>query len=76
MRPKPEMVRVVRQPDGHVAVDAGGKVSGRGAYLCRSIDCVSLAKKRRILERNLGIDDCGALYDSLMEVCAEDTHLQ
>ena len=37
--PKRELARVVRTPDGKIVVDAGGKVAGRGAYLCRSHDC-------------------------------------
>ena len=69
MRPKKELIRVVRSPDGNVAIDGGGKASGRGAYLCKRTECVAQAKKRRILERNLGINDCEALFPFLVELC-------
>jgi predicted RNA-binding protein YlxR (DUF448 family) len=72
MSPKKELFRIVRQPDGVVAIDAIGKVSGRGAYLCKKHECVSMAKKRGTIERNLGVDDCGALYTSLLEICGEN----
>ena len=72
MKPKKELIRVVRSPSGTVAIDGGGKASGRGAYLCRKAECIANAKKRRILERNLNIDDCEALFPALVELCAED----
>ncbi|MCC6174094.1 MAG: YlxR family protein [Chloroflexi bacterium] len=52
-RPKREMVRVVRAPDGSVSVDPTGKKSGRGAYLCLRADCWQAALKRHALERAL-----------------------
>ena len=51
--PKPELVRVVRRPDGMVRVDLTGKLSGRGAYLCKSRPCLQEALKRKSLERAL-----------------------
>lgn len=50
---KSMLVRVVRKPDGTVTVDATGKLSGRGAYLCRSQQCLEEALKRKSLERAL-----------------------
>lgn len=38
-RPKREMVRIVRSPEGHVHADTTGKAHGRGAYLCRERGC-------------------------------------
>ena len=52
-RPKREMVRVVRAPDGAVGVDATGKKSGRGAYVCLQADCWQTALKRRALDKAL-----------------------
>lgn len=52
-RPKRELVRVVRTVDGGVVIDGRGKVSGRGAYLCRSASCVDDALKTHKLERAL-----------------------
>ena len=72
MRPKKELIRVVRTPDGATVIDSGGKISGRGAYLCKKAGCVTQAKKRRTLERNLGINDCETLFSSLFELCGEN----
>src|SRR5436190_1668959 len=52
-RPKRDMVRVDRAPDGAVGVDTTGKKSGRGAYLCLQADCWQTALKRHALERAL-----------------------
>jgi uncharacterized protein len=64
-RPKREMVRVVRAPDGAVSVDPTGKRSGRGAYLCLQPECWRTALKRRALEKalktELSADDRAAL---------------
>ena len=53
LRPKREMVRVVRTSVGAIEVDPTGKKSGRGAYLCRAPDCWQLALRRRALDRAL-----------------------
>ncbi|RKJ77429.1 DUF448 domain-containing protein [Pyramidobacter sp. CG50-2] len=47
------MLRVVRRPDGQVALDEQGKTSGRGAYVCPDPQCVALCLKRRLLEKSL-----------------------
>lgn len=53
MKPKAELIRVVRTPEGTILVDRRGKVSGRGAYVCPGGDCFSKARKSRALERQL-----------------------
>ncbi len=53
-RPKRELVRVVRRPDGTIAIDETGRVPGRGAYLCRDAACFDLAGRRRALAHALG----------------------
>ena len=50
-KPKRELLRVVRTPDGHVMIDATGKKSGRGAYLCARLSCWETALKKRRLEQ-------------------------
>jgi len=50
-KPKRELLRVVRTPDGHVLVDATGKKSGRGAYLCARLSCWENAIKKKRLEQ-------------------------
>ncbi len=52
-RPKKELVRVVRTPDGEVVLDTTGKKPGRGAYLCPAEECFKKAIKGRRLEKNL-----------------------
>ena len=52
-RPKPELIRIVRSPEGEVSVDLTGKKSGRGAYICRSQQCLTRAVKKGQLARNL-----------------------
>jgi|SRR5579885_1464711 predicted RNA-binding protein YlxR (DUF448 family) len=49
-KPKRELLRVVRTPDGHVQLDATGKKAGRGAYLCAKLSCWENALKRKRLE--------------------------
>ena len=51
VRPKRELLRVVRTPDGHVLMDATGKRSGRGAYLCARLSCWQDALKKKRLEQ-------------------------
>ncbi len=50
-KPKRELLRVVRTPDGHVVIDATGKKSGRGAYLCARLSCWENAMKKKRLEQ-------------------------
>ena len=50
-KPKPELIRVVRSPEGEVSLDFKGKKPGRGAYLCPDPECLKRARKSRALER-------------------------
>lgn len=50
-REKPQLVRVVRSPEGEVSLDLRGKKPGRGAYLCPDPNCLKKAVKSRALER-------------------------
>ena len=51
---KRELIRVVRRPEGGVAIDPKGRAPGRGAYLHDTAECIDLARKRRALDRALG----------------------
>ena len=55
MKEKKELIRVVRSPEGEVSLDPGGKKSGRGAYVCRSAECLKRAIKQKQLERQLDV---------------------
>lgn len=65
MKPKPELVRVVRSPDGTVSVDLRGKAPGRGAYVCRSADCLKKALRSKALGRSLGVEIPPEIFDAL-----------
>lgn len=54
MKPKKELVRVVRSPEGETSVDLRGKKPGRGAYICRESSCLEGAFKTKALERTFG----------------------
>ena len=53
MKPKRELLRVVRSPEGEVSLDTRGKKPGRGAYVCPNADCLKKAVKTRALSRAL-----------------------
>lgn len=49
-KPKQELVRVVKSPEGEISLDLTGKKSGRGAYICADVSCLKKAKKAKRLE--------------------------
>ena len=51
MKPKKELVRVVRSPEGEIFLDLTGKKNGRGAYVCRDVQCLKKAQKSKRIER-------------------------
>ncbi len=51
MKPKKELLRVVRSAEGAVSIDLTGKAPGRGAYLCKSVACLERAIKSKALDR-------------------------
>ena len=55
MKPKKELIRVVKSPEGDVSVDLTGKKSGRGAYICKDTECLEKAVKAKRLGRNLEV---------------------
>ena len=65
MKPKPELVRVVRSPEGTVCVDLRGKAPGRGAYVCRSADCLRKALRSKALSRALDVEIPPEIYEAL-----------
>ena len=67
MKPKPELVRVVRSAEGEISVDFRGKAPGRGAYLCPDPACLKRAIRAKALERNLDTAIPQAVYERLVE---------
>lgn len=64
-KPKKELLRVVRSPEGDVSLDFTGKKSGRGAYLCRDVKCLRRARKTKRIDRELGVEIPEAIYDGM-----------
>ncbi len=66
MKPKRELVRVLRSPEGTISVDLRGKASGRGAYVCRDTACLKQALRSKALERSLNTQIPQEIYDTLI----------
>ena len=64
-KPKRELIRVVRAPEGEVSLDFRGKSPGRGAYLCPNPECLAKARKSKALERSLACQIPDDIYDKL-----------
>lgn len=64
-KPKSELMRVVRTPEGETVLDFTGKKSGRGAYVCKSLSCLKKARKSRRLEKNLNCEISDEVYDAM-----------
>ena len=65
MKPKKELVRVVRSPEGEISLDTRGKAPGRGAYVCHDNACLKKARKSTALERSLETAIPEEIYDRL-----------
>jgi predicted RNA-binding protein YlxR (DUF448 family) len=68
-RPKKEMLRIVRGPDGVISIDAGGRAQGRGAYLCPDLGCLRMAVKKKSLPRALKHPVEREVYDMIELLC-------
>ena len=71
MKPKKELIRVVRAPEGEVSLDFRGKKPGRGAYVCPQAECLKRARKTRALERAFGAALPPEVYEALEEQMKE-----
>jgi len=72
MRPKKEMIRVVRTPEDGIEIDFKGKRSGRGAYICPARECFEKAQKGRHLEKALKTSIPGEVYTALLKEFGEE----
>lgn len=64
-KPKKELVRVIKSVDDEVSMDLTGKKNGRGAYICKSNECLAKAIKTKALERSLSIKIDETVYEQL-----------
>ena len=65
MKPKKELIRVARSPEGEITLDFRGKANGRGAYLCPDPACLKKAIKARALERAFSAQIPADVYEAL-----------
>lgn len=65
MKGKKEMMRVLKTAEGDIVLDVTGKKNGRGAYLCKSMECLKKARKGKCLERSFKMNIPNEVYDSL-----------
>ena len=65
MKPKRELIRAVKSPEGDVSLDFKGKAAGRGAYICPSKDCLKKAMKAKALERAFSAQIPPEVYEEL-----------
>ncbi len=68
MKPKKELIRVVKSPEGDISLDFTGKKSGRGAYICRNTECFAKARKSRRFEKSFSCK----IDDTIYEVMADE----
>ena len=67
MKPKKELVRVVRSPEGEISIDTVGKKPGRGAYVCRSKECLEKARKAKRLQKAFSCEIPDEIFSRLEE---------
>ncbi len=72
MKPKKDLIRIVRNKDGEVFVDPTGKKNGRGAYLSNDKSVIEKARKTGILSRQLNVEIDIAIFDELMKIVEEN----
>lgn len=65
MKPKKELVRVVRSPEGEISLDLTGKKPGRGAYVCPAAQCLAKARKAGRIERAFSCRIPDEVYDAM-----------
>ena len=71
-KPKAELLRVVKSPDGEISLDFTGKKSGRGAYICKSLKCLKKARKSRRIDKSLDCTVPDDVYDRMETELSEN----
>ncbi len=70
-KPKGELLRVVRTPEGEIVLDKTGRKNGRGVYLCSSVKCFNKARKNGRLSTHLETEIPEEIFDSLEKEIAQ-----
>lgn len=71
-RPKKELLRVVRTPEGEILLDFTGKKSGRGAYICRNVECLKKARRSGRIGRSLDVSIPEEVFDRMESELRDD----
>ena len=71
MKPKKELVRVIKTVDEEILLDLTGRMNGRGAYVCREEECLKRAIKTKAIERSLGVSVSDEVYEQLKKELGE-----
>lgn len=71
-KPKAELLRVVRTPEGEIALDFRGKMNGRGAYICKELSCLKKARKTGRIDKSLECEIPEAVYDAMEKELEEN----
>jgi len=66
--PKKELLRIVRTPEGELAIDRTGRTNGHGAYLKKSVEAVETARKKGALARALEMDIPDEFWDEILDM--------
>jgi hypothetical protein len=74
IKPKKDLIRVVRNKEGEVLVDPTGKKNGRGAYLSRDPEVISKAEASNILDRHLNAEVNAGVYEELRQMISGNEH--
>lgn len=72
MKPKKEMIRIVRSKEGEVSIDPTGKKSGRGAYVSLNKEAILSAQKKDVLARHLEAEIQPDIYDELLRLAEKE----
>lgn len=67
IKPKKELIRIVKDKEGQIFIDKTGKANGRGAYICDNIECLEKAIKTKKLERNFETQISEDIYNELRQ---------
>ena len=80
MQPKKDLIRVLKNAGGEMKLDCTGKQSGRGAYLCKNMECLAAARKGHRIERSFGCRVPEEVYEEMenalqAELAGDSEHL-
>ncbi len=67
MKPKKELIRIVKSPDGNIELDFTGKKNGRGAYVCNDGECIKKLRKQKLINRVFSCEAKEEVYQKIEE---------